>query len=230
MRRRRTGFSLLELLVVIAVTMMLTGLMMPALRQLHENAHRVICMSNMQQLGQGFLLYGNEHNDALPYSHALHTTNTPQNLMAAKMNGKINGWDGIGLLFSGGYCTTPDCYYCPSHHGKHPIERYATQWSRPVPGDVIFTNYHYAGDMEWTDKEPLKRRSMLQGQQLVLATDGLRSAEDFNHTSGMNVLRADISVRWRDDTKNIFGKLPKLDTDPPNTTYNTLWEEIEALD
>jgi hypothetical protein len=213
-------------MVVIAVAVVLTGLLMPAMRQLHENAHRVICMSNMQQIGQGFLIYGNDYNDLLPYSVALSENRKPQNLMAARQEG-FAAWDGMGILYGYGYCTMAECFYCPSHHGNHPFERYADHWSNPLPQLAIFTNYHYAGHVEWgTDR----RRKMLEGHDLVLATDGLRTVQDFNHVHGMNVLRADGSVRWRDDAREILEQLPKNEDELALEGYAELWNDIEEQD
>ena len=42
------GFSLLELLVVLVVTVLLTGLLMPAMARVRESAHRVVCSSHLR--------------------------------------------------------------------------------------------------------------------------------------------------------------------------------------
>jgi len=211
-------------MVVIAVAVLLTSLLMPAMQQLHENARRVMCMSNQQQLFEAFLMYGNDYNERLPYSAIMHQPNpAPQELMASMRDGPNGGWDGMGLLYSEHYCEIAECFYCPSHHGNHPYERYADQWNS-TSNTSIYTNYHYCGDIEWAN--PTKRRSMLEGHSLVLLTDGLRTAQDFNHVSGMNVLRADGSVRWREDTKHLLDQLPADDGDPASTNYVNLWGTV----
>ena len=222
-RRWRRAFSLLELLVVISVVVLLTGLLMPAMHHMRENAHRVICMSHLQQLGQAFHLYVANSHERLPYSVVLHSDQAPQNLMVARRAGPTGDWDGLGLLFLLEYCPAPECFYCPSHHGDHPFERYADQWLHPPPNSVIYTNYHYAGDIEWN--YTARRRTLDDGYSLVLATDGLRTASDFNHFSGLNVLRGDGSVRWHNDTRDILGHLPVTELQPvPN--YSMIWELV----
>jgi prepilin-type N-terminal cleavage/methylation domain-containing protein len=221
------GFSLVELIVVISVAVGLTALLMPAMAQLHENAHRVVCMSNESQMGQAFIMYGHDHNDNLPYSVILHKDNAPQELMAARRGAGAGTWDGIGVLFEQHYLCTPECFYCPSHHGEHPFERYADQWFQPIPGESIYTNYHYCGDIEW--KASPARRSMLEGHALVLATDGLRTTNDFNHRDGYNVLRADGSVRWKNDTKDIFKALPESPSEVIESDYLNIWDVLEAM-
>ena len=50
-------------MVVMAVALLLTALTLPAMRLVHENARRVVCMANLQQLGHAFVMYGDDHND-----------------------------------------------------------------------------------------------------------------------------------------------------------------------
>jgi hypothetical protein len=213
-----------ELLVVIAVAVLLTSLTMPAMRQVHENAQRIMCMSNQQQLGHAFIMYGGDNNDYLPTSFTQIHSETPQNLMMSRSGGPKGSWDGLGVLFSSHYCGSSECFYCPSHHGDHPFERYADSWAETMPTRPIFTNYHYAGHLEW--KDLTRRRSLTEGYNLVLATDGLRTAADFNHVLGMNVLRGDGSVRWRDDTDDIYNLLPATDQEQIEPEYMDLWELV----
>lgn len=222
----RPAFSLVELIVVISVALLLTSLLMPALRHVHENAHRIICMSHLQQMGQAFTMYAMKYNDRLPYSAVLQVDAWPQDLVTARRVGAEgeNGWDGLGLLYALDFCPAPECFYCPSHHGDHPYERYADLWEYPAKAARIFTNYHYAGDVDWVNRN--KRRNIDDGLQLVLATDGLRTLQDFNHKTGLNLLRADGSVKWRDNAEDIVADLPLDDVQIPDEDYNKLWSKL----
>ena len=221
-------------MVVMAVAVTLMALLMPAMSQVRENTHRIVCSTNQRQIGQGIFAYAADNRDRLPASEVLHTSDpNPQELMATRCNitqGHPLGWDGLGLLYFHSYCGTASCYYCPSHHGNHPYERYESQWQ--TTGNttaLIYSNFHYCGDIDWNTGD---RRSLhTDGYGLALITDGLRTAQDFNHRTGMNVVRGDGSVRWRDDIEGIVAQLPANEHDHPGPGYKTMWNnEIEDFD
>jgi prepilin-type processing-associated H-X9-DG protein/prepilin-type N-terminal cleavage/methylation domain-containing protein len=65
-QRRTAGFTLVELLVVIAVIAILAGLLLPVIGNAKARAQSTQCLNNQRQIGIAFRLYVDGNNDVLP--------------------------------------------------------------------------------------------------------------------------------------------------------------------
>jgi prepilin-type processing-associated H-X9-DG protein/prepilin-type N-terminal cleavage/methylation domain-containing protein len=66
LRTRRAAFTLLELLIVVAIIAVLAAISMPVGRRMIEAGNEAKCMSNLRQLHAVLMLYANENNQMLP--------------------------------------------------------------------------------------------------------------------------------------------------------------------
>lgn len=60
------GFTLIELLIVIGVVAVLTAILMPVFASHRTNAKRVMCASNLRQIGVAAMAYVSENEGKLP--------------------------------------------------------------------------------------------------------------------------------------------------------------------
>lgn len=67
----RAGFTLVELLTVVAVVCMLLGLLLPSLQNARERAKQVCCAARLQQWGLAFACYASENRASWPHCDGL---------------------------------------------------------------------------------------------------------------------------------------------------------------
>lgn len=97
--RSREGFSLIEVLVVIAIIVLLAALMVPGLANARERARTAACLSNLRQINYGMTLYTTDWDSFFPP------------LDYSKTNGSVCGDSIYGILVGNGYLNAP---YSPS--------------------------------------------------------------------------------------------------------------------
>lgn len=128
--RRRKAFTLIEVLVVVAIIALLISILLPSLRQARELTRQTICLHNEKTLGMAWYQYQIDNKGAFVYGGA--TSNPkidnppgwiqyigtdPANQSEAVQIKAIQ----MGALFK--YTRTVEAYHCPSRQ-KNEIRTY----------------------------------------------------------------------------------------------------------
>src|SRR5215813_11597295 len=71
----RRGFTLVELLVVVATISILAALLLPILGKAKVKAQQARCLSNLRQLGLAWIMYFSDNNGRLAQSYPVNNTN-----------------------------------------------------------------------------------------------------------------------------------------------------------
>jgi prepilin-type N-terminal cleavage/methylation domain-containing protein len=67
-RKIDRSFTLIEVLIVVAIISILCALLLPALKSSRDSAKRLKCQSNLHQIGLGINMYANDHDQMIPYA------------------------------------------------------------------------------------------------------------------------------------------------------------------
>jgi prepilin-type N-terminal cleavage/methylation domain-containing protein len=136
MRRRpthaRTGFTLVELLVVISILALLIAILLPSLRRARQQAKRTACASNLRQVGLGLNMYADSSNDWLPTWSAWQVWGYYGTEDDGK-NGDGEGPSWAEQLKIEGDIPGVEVYHCPAFPNDEPVtyfEAAYASWTR----------------------------------------------------------------------------------------------------
>lgn len=106
---KKSGFTLVELLIVIGIIALLAAILFPVFSQAREKARAATCLSNEKQIGLAFMQYDQDNDETLPIFDTL--------------TGNQLAWDsslaqylGISINVSANNNKPPQVLLCPSDY------------------------------------------------------------------------------------------------------------------
>ena len=147
--RCAAGFTLVELLVVIAVMLLLIALVLPTLARVRDHARVVVCLSNQHQILVALGTYAGENGQMGPaYRTDGSDCPRPNDNESAFRDWSINfygGWDEAATEIRGRrklnpYVTDVDMFRCPADIGRNSP---SSSYPYASTYDHVGTSYQY---------------------------------------------------------------------------------------
>jgi len=214
--RKRIGFTLLELLIVISIIMILMSMLMPVLKKTREKTKTISCASNLRQVGAGTISYSFDYGNFLPFGYVAGggrsgygdaSIGTWYCLTAPYLNIKTYSYTTLGSS-STNQLKGPCLYTCPSQSFTYP------NWA-PVSYSPP-TTVAFGVTIKDTPKTTMGSLAMVVRPsekawlgETVQANLGpffnpyrigdtvVASGYDARHEGGGNILFMDFHVAWR---------------------------------
>jgi prepilin-type N-terminal cleavage/methylation domain-containing protein/prepilin-type processing-associated H-X9-DG protein len=115
--RRRSAFTLIELLTVIAIIGILAAIIIPTVGKVRQSAKSAQCLSNLRQMGMGFNLFAAENKGRLPRV-GLNPRPTKPDVLDALWYSAISPYIQKAQIVS-----NHPVYRCPSEETQVPADR-----------------------------------------------------------------------------------------------------------
>ncbi len=105
--RSSSGFTLIELLVVIAIISILASMLFPAFSRAREQARKIVCTSNLRQIGLGIAQYTQDWDEKYPAGYPFFA---PQSISTPSLS---------LVQVIDPYVKSTQVWSCPSWQGKY---------------------------------------------------------------------------------------------------------------
>ena len=129
----KRGFTLIEILVTIAIIAILASILFPVFARARENARRASCQSNLKQIGLAITQYTQDYDERFPLV-AVNGDASITTTKGAAIYPQIIGWaDAIQP-----YLKSTQIYQCPSDSGRGVVSGIDAK-----PYNYGYTDYWY---------------------------------------------------------------------------------------
>ena len=150
----RNAFTLIELLIVIAIIALLAAILFPVFNRARENARRASCQSNLKQIGLGIMQYTQDYDERYPMMYS----NTPGGTLA------VPSWRQTIQP----YINSAQVFRCPSNTQNTTVDDAARDSypaiNRSYSGNIRVFSYRQT----WSDPAPITLSFIAKPAQKIM--------------------------------------------------------------
>ena len=129
---RGAGFTLIEMLVVVAIIAILAAFLLPAVHSAKQKAKELLCVNRLSQIGTALIAYVGTYDEYPGWDYAHHAANTTRDLHDwCKLLIGGPGWFADLGMNTASFCDNEEAFFCPSdvpHPSKVNLDR-GTAWN-----------------------------------------------------------------------------------------------------
>ena len=117
MKGKKSGFTLVELLVVIGIIAILIGILLPSLQKARESANTLKCAANLRSIGQGIAMYAASYKGVMPNSYVydgMYIDSAGVQQPAAATNGYLHWSYQIYSTYGNNKGVAANAFQCPN--------------------------------------------------------------------------------------------------------------------
>jgi prepilin-type N-terminal cleavage/methylation domain-containing protein len=212
-RARQRGFTLVELLVVLAIVTLLASLLLPALAGAKEHGRRAKCISNLREIGIAGRLYVNDHEGKYPW-HALPSDGGTFGNAAAE------GWKNFLALSN--ELATPQLLVCPS---DLKTKSTAMTWTNYASAAYRSNAVSYFAGLDAYEEVP---SSFIAGDRSLVggASDHCGTVATNSVVKCRELKASNPAIRWTNTVHRFLGAIALNDGSVQTTRYKELQELV----
>lgn len=192
---KRRAFTLVELLVALAIVAVLAGLIIPTLGKMRAASATSMCLGNLRQIHALVVVFAADHDGQAPIGYRAGKKQWNTTLFSSGGQFVL-----LGRLCAAGLVKDPRVLYCPAE--RDPTQAFNTKENPWPPRQTAQGGYACAPLLDWGAAQPaqMPRLASLGRSALLADGVGMPSRVDSRHRDGVNVLFADGSARRFDRT------------------------------
>ncbi len=202
-------FTLLELLIVIAIIGILASILLPSLSKARERTLSAVCLSNQSQIGKGLYMYANENSGTFPTGGGSldYLSLGPEALWTIS-----NEFIGLGKLYQSQILDSEQALFCPAadllkERGQYGWQNYENNDGHVASSYVLRSSY-----------DTKRALTLADNNNLSVVADWFmyrQESKGVNHIElkGMNVLYWDGSAKFIQKDFNTLINIPTAHID-----------------